>query len=116
MNDHDSLLSARSIPNGAPENISRRRFLLSSAGAATGALVIGLGIPTRQARAEGAADGSSQMAPGTNVPAFLEIRPDNTVRFLSPFNEGGPLSAHLYTWLISSLCCGQVAIPIDTFI
>ncbi|SFN91471.1 isoquinoline 1-oxidoreductase, beta subunit [Thioclava dalianensis] len=89
MSDHDSLLSARSIPNGAPENISRRRFLLSSAGAATGALVIGLGIPTRQARAEGAADGSSQMAPGTNVPAFLEIRPDNTVRLLSPFNEGG---------------------------
>lgn len=85
MNDHDPNLSAERFPDGAPENISRRGFLLRSAGVATGALVIGLGIPTRPALAAG----GDQMAPGTNVPAFLEIRPDNKVRFLSPFNEGG---------------------------
>ena len=86
MNDHDPRLAAERFPEGAPENISRRRFLLASAGVASGAFVIGLGLPAGPARAAASGD---QMAPGTNVPAFLEIRPDNRVRFLSPFNEGG---------------------------
>ena len=73
------------FPSGAPVNISRRRFLLASAGATTGALVLGFGLPIGRARA---AD-SDKMPPGTRVPAFLEIRPDNTVRLQSPFVEGG---------------------------
>jgi len=76
---------AETPPTGAPVNISRRGFLLASAGTAAGALVLGFGIPT-QSRAQQAA---AEMAPGTRVPAFLEIRPDNTVRLLSPFVEGG---------------------------
>ncbi|WP_241560110.1 xanthine dehydrogenase family protein molybdopterin-binding subunit [Solirhodobacter olei] len=84
MNDHDPT-PACDLAGDSPQNLSRRRFLQTSAGVATGALVIGMGIPLQPARAAGAA----QMAPGTNVPAFLEIRPDNRVRFLSPFNEGG---------------------------
>ena len=75
------------LPNGDPVNISRRRFLLSSAGATAGALVLGFGLPVGKARAQGAA--AAAMAPGTRVPAFLEIRPDSTVRLLSPFAEGG---------------------------
>ncbi|TMV85143.1 xanthine dehydrogenase family protein molybdopterin-binding subunit [Thioclava sp. BHET1] len=86
MNDLDTALSGNRFPEGAPENISRRKFLLASAGVASGAFVIGLGVPVAPARAAAASD---QMAPGTRVPAFLEIRPDNRVRFLSPFVEGG---------------------------
>ncbi|MCA0043344.1 xanthine dehydrogenase family protein molybdopterin-binding subunit [Celeribacter litoreus] len=71
------------LPTGAPVNMSRRRFLIGTTTATAGALVLGFGIPTK-ARAQAA-----NMAPGTRVPAFLEIRPDNTVRFLSPFVEGG---------------------------
>ena len=67
-----------------PVNLSRRRFLLGSAGVATGALVLGFGIPGTLSRV-GAADGAAKLA----VPAFIEIRPDNTLRFLSPFMEGG---------------------------
>ncbi|MFB7146195.1 molybdopterin cofactor-binding domain-containing protein [Agrobacterium deltaense] len=74
------------FPNGAPVNISRRRFLLASAGVTAGALVIGFGMPVGDARAQ---DAAPAVVPGTRVPAFLEIRPDNTVRLMSPFIEGG---------------------------
>lgn len=74
------------LPTGAPVNLSRRRFLLGSAGITAGALVIGFGLPVGDARAQ---DAAAKVAPGTRVPAFLEIRPDNTARFLSPFVEGG---------------------------
>lgn len=69
-----------------PTNISRRRFLLASAGTVAGALVLGFGIPVGKARAEAV---QAQGLRGTRVPAFLEIRPDNTIRLLSPFIEGG---------------------------
>ncbi|KWS93344.1 hypothetical protein AL048_26220 [Pseudomonas syringae pv. castaneae] len=69
-----------------PVNISRRKFLLASAGITAGALVIGFGIPITEARA---AQMSKPIVPGTRVPAFLEIRPDNTIRLQSPFIEGG---------------------------
>ncbi|MFT4182449.1 MAG: xanthine dehydrogenase family protein molybdopterin-binding subunit, partial [Rhizobium sp.] len=86
MNEIDRKLSLESeFPNGAPVNISRRGFLLGATGTMAGALVLGFGIPVKTARAQQAA----AMAPGTRVPAFLEIRPDNTVRFMSPFVEGG---------------------------
>ncbi|MFP3644031.1 molybdopterin cofactor-binding domain-containing protein [Paraburkholderia sp. SIMBA_054] len=67
-----------------PVNISRRRFLLASAGIAGGALVLGFGLPVRDARAQAATN-----LPIKRVAAFLEIRPDNTIRFQSPFIEGG---------------------------
>ncbi|OLF54309.1 xanthine dehydrogenase family protein molybdopterin-binding subunit [Pseudomonas chlororaphis] len=79
--------SAPSFPIGEPVNISRRRFLLASAGTAVGALVLGFGLPLGLTRAQAAASGAP--APGTQVPAFLEIRPDNRIRLLSPFVEGG---------------------------
>ncbi|MCJ8354607.1 xanthine dehydrogenase family protein molybdopterin-binding subunit [Novacetimonas hansenii] len=66
-----------------PVNLSRRGFMLSSAGVAAGAFVLGIGVPLGRARAEGT------KLRGTNVPAFLEIRPDSTVRLQSPFVEGG---------------------------
>lgn len=69
-----------------PLNISRRRFLLASAGATAGALVLSFGLPVGKALAQQQAPA---MAPGTRVPAFLEIRPDGHVRLLSPFVEGG---------------------------
>ena len=74
------------FPSGAPVNISRRGFLLASAGATAGALVLGFGLPIGRARA---AENSDKITPGTRVPAFLEIRSDNTVRLQSPFVEGG---------------------------
>lgn len=61
-----------------PLQLSRRGFL-----GAAGALILGAVLPGRAARAQGA------IAPGTRVPAFLEIRPDGSVRLQSPFNEGG---------------------------
>ncbi|MGB9096664.1 molybdopterin cofactor-binding domain-containing protein [Erwinia sp.] len=75
-----------SMEEGQAANLSRRRFLIASAGTAVGALVLGFGLPVGQARAQGAA---ATVARGTRVPAFLEIRPDNTIRFLCPFVEGG---------------------------
>jgi len=60
-----------------PVNLSRRRFMLTSAGAATGAFVLGFGLPTRQALAQTAQRPKYR---GTQVPAFLEIRPDKTAR------------------------------------
>lgn len=71
------------LPTGAPVNVSRRRFLLASAGASAGAFVLGFGLPVGTAR------GQAAVVPGTRVPAFLEIRPDNTIRLQSPFVEGG---------------------------
>jgi isoquinoline 1-oxidoreductase subunit beta len=70
----------------APQNLSRRRFLMKAGGATAGALVLGFGLPMASARAQ--AKGAAAVR-GTNVQAFLEIRPDNSVRFLSPFIEGG---------------------------
>lgn len=67
-----------------PVNVSRRRFL---AGTAVGALVLGFGLPLGSARVQAAATATAER--GTQVPAFLEIRPDNTVRLLCPFMEGG---------------------------
>lgn len=83
MNLPETLL--QTLTSEQPHNLSRRRFLLSVAGTAAGAFVLGLGLPIGEARAQGAATAPA----GTRVPAFLEIRPDNTIRFLSPFVEGG---------------------------
>ncbi|WP_338468430.1 molybdopterin cofactor-binding domain-containing protein [Novosphingobium sp. ZN18A2] len=77
------------FPNGEPVNISRRRFLLASAGVTSGALVLGFGIPVGPARAQGGTPPLPDAARHLKVPAFLEIRPDNTVRLQSPFMEGG---------------------------
>lgn len=87
MTEMDDLRAAQSaIPGKTPVNISRRLFLLGSSGAAAGALVISFGIPLSAARAAGR---DQALPAGTRVPAFLEIRPDNTVRLQSPFIEGG---------------------------
>lgn len=67
-----------------PVNLSRRRFLASTA---VGALVIGFGLPLGSGRVQAATAAAGER--GTQVPAFLEIRPDNTIRLLSPFIEGG---------------------------
>lgn len=76
----DDLLRLR---NGETVNLSRRRFL---AGTAIGALVLGFGLPLGSPRVQAAAATSER---GTQVPAFLEIRPDGSVHLLSPFMEGG---------------------------
>lgn len=68
--------------SGEPVNVSRRGFLLASAGA----LVISFGVPVRATRAQ---EVGAKVVPGTRVPAFLEIRPDSTARLMSPFVEGG---------------------------
>jgi isoquinoline 1-oxidoreductase beta subunit len=72
-----------------PSAISRRRFL----GGALGTFVLAAALPVRDARAlaQGAAEGPAAIAakPGTRVSAFLEVRPDNSVKLLSPFVEGG---------------------------
>ena len=81
-----NLIKEDEFPNGEPVNISRRGFLLSAVGAATGALVLGFGLPVRPAMAQSPV---AAVVPGTRVPAFIEIRPDNTVRLMSPFMEGG---------------------------
>ncbi|WP_353229806.1 molybdopterin cofactor-binding domain-containing protein [Novosphingobium sp.] len=78
--------AAEALPTGAPVNVSRRRFLMASAGASAGAFVLGFGLPINAARADGTA---TAVVPGTRVPAFLEIRADNTVRLQCPFVEGG---------------------------
>ncbi len=67
--------------------LSRRAFILRS-----GAFVLGAALPTRVlADVAGAGEGAAAVAPapGTRVAAFIEIGADNTVRFLSPFVEGG---------------------------
>lgn len=84
MNDISVDLSAlMEAPRGKALNLSRRAFL----GSSLGALVLGVMAPAGRARAQAAATASG--APGTFVPAFLEIRPDNTVLFQCPFVEGG---------------------------
>ncbi|MGC7841271.1 molybdopterin cofactor-binding domain-containing protein [Pseudomonas wayambapalatensis] len=74
----------RDLKLDQPVNLSRRRFL---AGSAIGALVIGFGLPLGSARVQAATALTAER--GTQVPAFLEIRPDGTVRLLCPFMEGG---------------------------
>ncbi|QVM93408.1 xanthine dehydrogenase family protein molybdopterin-binding subunit [Pseudomonas entomophila] len=76
----DDLLRLR---HGETVNLSRRRFL---AGTAIGALVLGFGLPLGSARVQAATTTTER---GTQVPAFLEIRPDGSVHLLSPFMEGG---------------------------
>nr|WP_314480891.1 molybdopterin cofactor-binding domain-containing protein [uncultured Pseudomonas sp.] len=82
MSAHDPIADLRTLQAGETVNLSRRRFL---AGTAVGALVLGFGLPVGAPRVYAAADPQR----GTQVPAFLEIRPDGTVRLLSPFMEGG---------------------------
>lgn len=65
-----------------PINLSRRGFL----GASLGALVLGIALPGRVARAQ---DAAAAIQPGTRVTAFIEIRADSSVRLQSPFIEGG---------------------------
>lgn len=86
--DRDTSASAsRATPTlDFPLNISRRSLLITSGVATAGALVLSFGLPVDTARAQGTA---AKIAPGTRVHAFLEIRANNTVRFLSPFMEGG---------------------------
>lgn len=80
----DTTAELLELQQGATLNLSRRRFL---AGTAVGALVLGFGLPMGAPRVQAAAAASAER--GTQVPAFLEIRPDGTVRLLSPFMEGG---------------------------
>ncbi|GAB4064091.1 xanthine dehydrogenase family protein molybdopterin-binding subunit [Ancylobacter sonchi] len=80
---NDMTVPAQASSTGAPLNLSRRGFL----GASLGALVLGVALPARQARAQQA--DAPAIKPGTRVNAFLEIRPDGTVLFRSPFMEGG---------------------------
>ncbi|SFJ90016.1 isoquinoline 1-oxidoreductase, beta subunit [Bosea sp. OK403] len=75
-----SAISAE-LPEAAPLNLSRRGFV-----GGVGALVLGISLPGGSARAQGAA---AAIVPGTRVRAFLEIRPDSSVLFRSPFIEGG---------------------------
>ncbi|MFG1479127.1 molybdopterin cofactor-binding domain-containing protein [Xanthobacter sp. V4C-4] len=63
-------------------NLSRRRFL----GIGAGALVLGAVLPTAVRAAVPVADA---VKPGTRVPAFLVVTPDNRFTLLSPFVEGG---------------------------
>lgn len=67
-----------------PFKVSRRGFLRTAAGA----LVLGVTLPhlSRPALAQASA---AAAAPGTRVPAFIEIRPDSSVFFRSAFIEGG---------------------------
>jgi isoquinoline 1-oxidoreductase beta subunit len=80
----DSLDALFKRPLADPINLSRRRFLT---GTAIGALVLGFGLPLGSTRVQAAAGGAVER--GTQVPAFLEIRPDNTVYLRCPFMEGG---------------------------
>lgn len=79
----DPTLEPTALALTDPVNLSRRRFLT---GTAVGALVLGFGLPLGSPRVQ-AAGASPEL--GTQVPAFLEIRPDNRVRLLCPFMEGG---------------------------
>ncbi|MGY1887850.1 molybdopterin cofactor-binding domain-containing protein [Pseudomonas sp. SDT291_1_S447] len=81
----DPSLQASALDLREPINVSRRRFLT---GTAVGALVLGFGLPLGTTRVQ-AAVAAATAERGTQVPAFLEIRPDNRVRLLCPFMEGG---------------------------
>jgi isoquinoline 1-oxidoreductase beta subunit len=88
MNDLSPLdlsSAAPLIPENAVSNLSRRNFL----GVAAGALVLAVSISPRRALAQAEGAGAIAPKPGTRVPAFLEIRPDGSVKLLSPFVEGG---------------------------
>lgn len=115
---------AQPFPVGEPVNISRRSFLLASAGTAVGALVLGFGLPLGLSRVQAATGNAA--APGTQVPAFLEIRPDGRIRLLSPFMEGGQgiftamaqivgeeLDADPATFLIDSAPPGEQYVVMD---
>jgi len=79
MNAIDPIyIDAAALPLGRPINLSRRGFF----GAALGALVLGMSVPARIARAQ-------EVKPGTRVPAFLTIQSDSKVLLRSPFIEGG---------------------------
>jgi len=80
----DPALQPSALALTDPVNLSRRRFLT---GTAVGALVLGFGLPLGSTRVQAAAAATAER--GTQVPAFLEIRPDNRVRLLCPFMEGG---------------------------
>jgi isoquinoline 1-oxidoreductase beta subunit len=87
MNDLTPVLPPGQRDREPVRNLSRRGFL----GAASGALLLGVGMRLAPAAAQTRAEGPAAIAPkpGTRVAAFLEIRPDNSVRLLSPFVEGG---------------------------
>ena len=81
------ILAPASALELATGGLSRRAFVLRS-----GAFVLGAALPTRVlADVAGAGEGAAAIAPapGTRVAAFIEIGADNSVRFLSPFVEGG---------------------------
>jgi isoquinoline 1-oxidoreductase beta subunit len=84
MRNMSELMSAmgpllHDLPTDRPANLSRRGFL--------GALTLGIALPAAPARAQGS--DAATTAPGTRIPAFLEIRPDGSVLLRSPFVEGG---------------------------
>ena len=85
MNALDSnLLDLGRLSERFPVNLSRRGFL----GASLGALVLGIAVPAKLARAAGE-QAAPEIKPGTRVPAFLKIDPDGSVTLQSPFIEGG---------------------------
>ncbi|MFD1703999.1 molybdopterin cofactor-binding domain-containing protein [Methylopila henanensis] len=88
MNDLSPLdvsSAAPLVPDEGVANLSRRRFL----GVASGALVLAVALPHRRALAQAEGAGAIAPKPGTRVPAFLELRPDGSVKLLSAFIEGG---------------------------
>ncbi|MEZ5838122.1 MAG: xanthine dehydrogenase family protein molybdopterin-binding subunit [Geminicoccaceae bacterium] len=66
------------LTNETEITLSRRGFM----GGALGALALSVALPGGRVQASVSADGS-------DLSAFLEIRPDNTMLFRSPFMEGG---------------------------
>lgn len=81
----------KAVAKPRPFNASRRQLLAVSAATAAGAagaLVLGVSFRVPAARAQGA-PAATPVQPGTRVSAFIEIRPDGTVFFRSPFVEGG---------------------------
>lgn len=81
MNDTTSIASAPISQSGLL-NLSRRGFL----GASLGTLVLGVSVSGgRKAFAQAPAPAAA----GTNVNAYIEIRPDSSVLFRSAFIEGG---------------------------
>lgn len=65
-------------------NLSRRGLIGGGA-----ALVLGAFVSPRLTRAQAEGAGAIAPKPGTRVPAFLAIHADGTIKFLSPFVEGG---------------------------
>lgn len=84
--ENSSMTASGAGAETALVNLSRRQFLLASASVTAGALVIGFGIPLADA-SEAAAPLPASKSP--RVPAFLEIRADNSIRLQCPFAEGG---------------------------